>query len=230
MGPPATPPEQKARREKEDQILAELERRRVPLMELPWTPPALQRSTKWAGVQYVRVEPASPPMHVGPLVVAPFRVELRASVAGLVAVVQGLSSESQPGDLRELAISRDPSDGMLLTHLRVNLYARDPEMRGADEAHLEEAWRKTQKIVSGIHAPMFLAVEEALFAGMLLESYDQHDGTLSVTVSGREGDAQPFTVRLGQLPGLSDVRLVGVLTEGKGKTRRSRVMLEAKLR
>ena len=228
--PPPTPAAQQARRAEEDRILAELEQRKVPLMEVPWTPPALQRSTKWAGVQYVRVEPASPPMNLGPLVIAPFRVELRASVAGLVAVLQGLAAEAQPGEVRELAVSRDPSDGMLLTQLLVNLYARDPEMRGADEARLAEARRRAQAIQAGIRAPVFLAVQAALFPGMLLEAYDQHGGSLSVTVSGREADAQPFAARLGELPGLADVRLVGVLSEGKGKTRRSRVMLEAKLR
>jgi hypothetical protein len=119
---------------------------------------------------------------------------------------------------------------MLLCTVRVDLYARDPEMRGADEARLDEAWRRAQAIQAGIRAPTFLAVQGALFPGMLLEAYDQREGKVSLTVSGREADGQPFAVKLGSLPGLADVRLVGVLSEGKGKAKRSKVMLEARLR
>jgi len=224
------PPAQRARREKEDRILAELTRRNVPAMELPWTPAALQRSTKWAGVQYVRFEPQTSPTHIGPLVLAPFEVELRGTGAGVEAVFEGLAVEKQPGELRELTITRDPSDGALLVHFRVLLYARDDEMRGADEARLEEAWKRAQTLTGGIRTPAYGAVRGALAPGMQLESYDQREGKVAVTVTAKEGDAQPFAVRLGATKELADVRMVGMLSEGKGKAKRTRVIVEARLR
>jgi hypothetical protein len=230
---PPIPPAQQARRRSEDEILAELERRHAPVVTTPWKPVALERSTKWAGVQYVKVEPAYPPSYLGPLVVAVFDVELRGTRQGVEAVFQGLSIEAQPGEVRELSVARDPSDGMLQVKLRATLYARDPEMRGADEGRLEEAKKRVQTLTSGVKARGWLAAAAAGAIGdePVLESIEQREGRVTYTFSARSDAAgEPLAERLAASPELAEAKFVGGMAEGKGKGKRSRLVIEARLK